>query len=148
MHDGPGRGLTPDVRAAVVIPALDEAAVIGSVIARIPRDLVDQVIVVDNGSRDATARVAEAAGARVVTEPRRGYGAACWAGVRALADGTDVAIFLDGDGSQRPEELPRVLEPVRRGEADLVLGMRTLMTGHPVHAALGTRLVAGFIAWR
>jgi glycosyltransferase involved in cell wall biosynthesis len=148
MHDGPGRWLTPDVRAAVVIPALDEAAVIGSVVARIPRDLVDDVIVVDNGSRDATARLAEAAGARVVTEPRRGYGAACWAGVRALADGTDVAVFLDGDGSQRPEELPRVLEPVRRGEADLVLGTRTLMTGHPVHAALGTRLVAGFIAWR
>jgi glycosyltransferase involved in cell wall biosynthesis len=148
MHDGPGRRLTPAVTAAVVIPALDEAAVIGGVVARVPRDLVDEVIVVDNGSRDATARVAAAAGARVVTEPRRGYGAACWAGVRALPDGTDVAVFLDGDGSQRPEELARVLDPVRRGDADLVLGARTLAAGHPAHAALGTRLVAGFIAWR
>jgi hypothetical protein len=68
--------------------------------------------------------------------------------VEALGPGTDIAVFLDGDGSQRPEELPRVLEPVRRGEADLVLGARALADGHPVHAALGTRLVARFIAWR
>jgi glycosyltransferase involved in cell wall biosynthesis len=136
------------MKPAVIIPALDEADVIGDVVGRVPRTAVSEVIVVDNGSADATAARAAAAGARVVWEPRRGYGAACWAGVQALPPGAAIVAFLDGDGSQWPEELPRVLAPVLAGEADLVLGARRLLGPHPLHAALGTRLVAGFVAWR
>jgi glycosyltransferase involved in cell wall biosynthesis len=136
------------VRATLVIPALDEAAVIGELVRRVPRGAVTEIVVVDNGSTDGTGAVAARSGARVVTEPRRGYGSACWAGVSALARDTDVVAFLDGDGSQRPEELPAVLAPLARGEADLVLGARRLSDGHPAHASLGTRLVARYISWR
>ena len=136
------------MKAALIVPALDEAAVIGSLIARVPPGAVAEVIVVDNGSSDGTGAAAAAAGARVVTEPRRGYGAACWAGVAALAPDVEVAAFFDGDGSQHPEELPRVLAPILAGRADLVLGARRFAGGHPVHAALGTRLVAALVARR
>ncbi len=136
------------VRATLIIPALDEAEVIGALVARVPRDIVDEVIVVDNGSSDATAREAAQAGARVVSEPRRGYGSACWAGVCALGADTEVAVFLDGDGSQRPEEIPRVLGPIADGRADFVLGARVFAGHHPWHATLGTRLVAAFVTWR
>jgi hypothetical protein len=84
----------------------------------------------------------------VVSEPRRGYGSACWAGVAALEDATEVAVFLDGDGSQHPEEIPRVLAPLEAGRADLVLGARHFAGHHPLHATLGTRLVASFVARR
>jgi glycosyltransferase involved in cell wall biosynthesis len=114
----------------------------------VPREAVAEVVVVDNGSTDATRAIAAGAGARVIGEPRRGYGAACWAGVSALRPDADVAVFLDGDGSQHPEELPRVLEPLVAGRADLVLGARQLGGDHPLHAALGTKLVAAFVAWR
>lgn len=133
---------------ALVIPALDEAAVIADVVARVPRAVVSEVVVVDNGSTDATAAVAARAGARVVSEPRRGYGAACWAGVTALAPDVTVVAFLDGDGSQDPSDLPGVLAPIAAGEADLVLGARRLAGRHPAHASLGTRLVATFVSWR
>jgi glycosyltransferase involved in cell wall biosynthesis len=136
------------VRAALIIPALDEADAIGGLVARVPRAVMAEVIVVDNGSTDATARVAASAGARVVSEPRRGYGSACWAGVRALAEDTEVAVFIDGDGSQPPEEIPRVLAPIAEGRADFVLGARRLAGRHPWHASLGTRLVARYVAWR
>ncbi len=136
------------MRVTLIIPALDEAEGIGDLVARVPRELVQEVIVVDNGSSDGTGLVAAGAGARVVTEPRRGYGAACWAGVSALRTDADVAAFLDADGSQRPEELPRVLAPLREGKADLVLGARQFAGEHPVHASLGTRLVAGFVSRR
>jgi len=136
------------VNVAVVVPALNEAVAIGGLVRRVPPGLVAEVIVVDNGSTDATARVAAEAGARVVSEPRRGYGAACWAGVAALRDDTDVVAFFDGDGSQRPEELERVLRPILDGAADFVLGARRLGARHPLHASLGTRLVARFVAWR
>jgi glycosyltransferase involved in cell wall biosynthesis len=136
------------MKVTLVIPALDEAAVIGDVVARVPPAVVDDIIVVDNGSVDATAAVAAAAGARVVREPHRGYGAACWAGVSAVSSDTEVVAFLDGDGSQSPEELTAVLEPIVRGHADVVLGARRFGRGHPAHAALGSRLVARFISWR
>jgi glycosyltransferase involved in cell wall biosynthesis len=139
------------MRAVLVIPALDEAAVIGGIIARVSRGPtagIAEVIVVDNGSTDGTADVARLAGARVVTEPRRGYGAACWAGVAALPPDTDVAVFLDGDGSQDPEEIQRVLAPVVEGRADLVMGIRRFKGAHPAHARLGTWLVTRLVAWR
>jgi len=107
----------------VIIPALDEEGAIGGVVRAIPRDLVHEVVVVDNGSRDATASVAQAAGARVVHETFRGYGAACRAGALA-AQHADILVFLDGDGSDDPAEMPRVLQPLLDGRADLVLGSR------------------------
>jgi glycosyltransferase involved in cell wall biosynthesis len=136
------------MKAVVIIPALNEAAVVGDLVRRTPRDTVAEVIVVDNGSTDATASVARDAGARVVSEPRRGYGAACFAGVSALGPDADIAVFLDGDGSQHPEEIPRVVDPILTERADLVLGARNLAGRHPVHAVVGTRLVARFVAWR
>ncbi len=136
------------MNASLVIPALDEAAVIGDLVHRVPRVAVNEIIVVDNGSIDDTGRIATAAGARVVREDRRGYGAACWAGVMALSPGTDVVAFLDGDGSQRPEDLPAVLEPLATGRADCVLGARRFNGTHPAHAALGSYVVARYLAWR
>jgi glycosyltransferase involved in cell wall biosynthesis len=132
----------------LIIPALNEAPIVGALIARVPPGIVDEVIVVDNGSTDGTGIAAAKAGARVVTEKRRGYGSACWAGVNALSPTTDIAVFFDGDGSQRPEELPRLLRPLMTGQAELVLGARRLSDEHPFHAMLGTRLVAALIAWR
>ncbi len=136
------------MKTTLIIPALNEAEVIGTVLARVPDDILDEVLVVDNGSIDGTADIAARAGARVIIEPRRGYGSACWAGVSALDPTAEIAVFLDGDGSQRPEELPRVLAPILAKEADLVLGVRQMSGQHPAHAALGTRLVAAFISWR
>jgi len=134
---------------ALVIPALDEEAAIGAVVRAVPRGLVDEVVVVDNGSTDRTAEVARSAGARVVLERRRGYGAACWAGLQALAPETGVVAFLDGDGSQDPAEIERLLAPLAAGRADLVLGARRFAGGdHPWHAVLGTRAVALVLRWR
>jgi glycosyltransferase involved in cell wall biosynthesis len=108
-----------------VVPALDEEASIGEVV-RGARPHVDRVVVVDNGSRDATSQRARDAGADVVREPRRGYGAACLAGVRRARElGATVVLYMDGDGSDDPDEAPLLLGPVERGEADLVLGART-----------------------
>jgi glycosyltransferase involved in cell wall biosynthesis len=136
------------MKTVLIVPALNEAAAIGELVRRVPRDVVDEVIVVDNASTDATALIAREAGARVVSAPQRGYGAACFAGVTALPADSDIAVFIDADGSQRPEEIPLVLAPIRAGQADLVLGARVLDKHHPVHAAAGTRLVARFVAWR
>ena len=112
------------------------------------RPLVDEVIVVDNGSRDRTADVARAAGARVVAEPRRGYGQACLTGIAAAA-GADVIVFVDGDRSDHPEQLPALLAPIRSGAADLVIGSRRLgraaAGSHPWHAVLGTRVCVGLM---
>lgn len=112
-------------RVYAVIPALNEEASIGQVVRGLPRDLLAQVIVVDNGSTDDTAQVAWEAGAVVVTEPERGYGAACAAGV-ALARrcGAEVIVLLDGDASDVPTDLPALLAPILAGEADLVMGSR------------------------
>jgi glycosyltransferase involved in cell wall biosynthesis len=112
-------------RVSVVIPALDEEDAIGSVIEEIPRPPVDEVIVADNGSADRTAEVAESHGARVVHEPRRGYGSACLAGIAALDD-PDIVVFLDGDHSDFPEEIPDLIAPILRDQADMVIGSRAL----------------------
>lgn len=110
---------------AVIIPALNEAECLPRLIAAIPHLPGDQidVIVVDNGSTDATASVARDAGAQVASEPRRGYGFACSAGVAATG-AVDTFVFLDGDYSSDPAEMPALLEPLRADRADLVLGSR------------------------
>ena len=109
-----------------VIPALDEEGAIGAVVAGIPRSLVRSVIVADNGSTDATAAVARAAGASVVCEDRRGYGAACLRAIAALPADGDVVLFLDADGSDDLSALPSLLAPLASGAADFVVGSRVL----------------------
>lgn len=121
------------MRVGVVIPAFNEAESIARVLANIPRQLVDSIVVVDNASTDATGDVARRAGAQVIREERRGYGYACAAGVAAL-DAMDVIVQLDADYSDNPAELPRLLAPLIADQADLVLGSRVL--GHCQPGAL------------
>lgn len=129
---------------ALIIPVLDEAETIGRVLDEVPSGLVDRVLVVDGGSTDETVAVARARGAEVVPAPR-GYGAACWAGFQA-AEGCDLLVYLDGDYSDPPGELDRVLTPLRENAADLVLGCRRFAPGtHPLHARLGNAVVLGII---
>ena len=132
------------MRIAVIIPALDEEAAIGGVIGEVPRDLLGEIILVDNGSADRTAAVAEAAGARVIREPMRGYGAACLAGAMAAHD-ADILVFLDGDRSDDPSEMPAVLRPILDGHAELVIGSRTSGLAEEgaltPHQRFGNRLV-------
>jgi glycosyltransferase involved in cell wall biosynthesis len=109
-------------RIGVVIPALDEEQAIRRVIADIPA-WVDQIIVADNGSRDRTAEAAREAGAHVVHEGERGYGAACQAGIRAL-EAADIVVFLDGDYSDHPQEMAAVVDPIAVDVVDFVVGSR------------------------
>src|SRR5438094_7936317 len=111
------------MRVAVVIPAYNEEGAIGRVIDALPRELLDRIIVVDGGSSDATVAMARAAGAEVICEPRQGYGRACAAGAAAASD-SDVIVFVDGDFSDHPDEVPLLLAPIARGDADLVVGSR------------------------
>jgi len=110
----------------VIIPALNEEEPIAGVVRAVAaQDIAHEIIVVDNGSNDDTARRARAAGARVVAEPQRGYGRACVAGVLALSARCDVVVFLDGDGSDCPEFLSQLVDPVMAGTHDFVIGSRT-----------------------
>jgi glycosyltransferase involved in cell wall biosynthesis len=123
----------------VVLPVLDEAAALPWVLGRMPPGL--RPVVVDNGSLDGSAEIAARLGARVIHEPRRGFGAACHAGL--LATRTEVVAFMDCDGSLDPAELPRVAGRVEAGEADLVLGARRAERGaFPVHARVANRALA------
>jgi glycosyltransferase involved in cell wall biosynthesis len=123
----------------VILPALDEAAALPDLLARMPAGY--RAIVVDNGSTDGTAEVAARCGAVVVTEPQRGFGAACAAGLAAAT--SDIVCFMDADGSLDPQELPLVVRQVLDGSADIVLGARRPMRGAwPVHARLLNRLLA------
>ena len=132
------------MRIAVIIPAFDEEAAIGTVVRGVPRSLGGEIIVVDNGSTDRTAEVAAAAGARVIREPIRGYGAACLAGALAAKD-ADVLVFLDGDRSDDPAEILVVLQPVLEGRADFVIGSRISGSAEDgaltPHQRFGNRLV-------
>ena len=135
---------------AVIIPALDEAAAIGNVIADIPEPFRAHILVVDNGSRDDTAHLARRAGARVVTEPERGYGAACLRGLSELRhDPPRIVVFLDGDYSDDPSEMPALVAPLEEGLADLAIGSRVLGRRErgalPVHARFGNALATGLI---
>jgi glycosyltransferase involved in cell wall biosynthesis len=109
---------------AVVIPCLNEEEPIAGVVREVLAQGIGEVIVVDNGSTDRTAAVAAAAGARVVSQPLRGYGRACAAGVAAVAPGTEILCFMDGDGSDVPGFLRAVVGPVADGSADFVMGSR------------------------
>lgn len=113
-------------RIGVVIPALNEEAAIGKVVAAIPA-WVDAIVVADNASTDATAEVARAAGAHVIAQPQPGYGAACLAGIAALP-ATDIVVFLDGDYSDHPEDMAELTDPIIAGHCDIVLGSRVLGT--------------------
>jgi glycosyltransferase involved in cell wall biosynthesis len=136
------------VRVSVIIPTHNEAQAIERVLADLPLDLVTEVIVVDSNSNDGTPDIAAQMGARVVQEPRRGYGQACLTGL-ATANSPDIVVFLDGDYSDRPAELPILLAPIIEGRADIALGSR-LQGPHsagalPWHQALGNRLAASLI---
>ena len=137
----------PDTNAgvALIIPVLDEADTIADLVRAVPRDVVDEVIVVDGGSTDGTVARARAAGARVILEPRSGYGAACLAGVGATE--RPVVAFIDGDGSDDPAEIPRLVAPILAGEQDFVIGSRT--RGVRERGSMGMhQLVAGHVAGR
>ena len=108
---------------SVIIPAFNEEESIGKVIADIPKACVQEIVVVDNGCLDRTAEVARAAGARVVREERRGYGSACLAGIAAL-NAPEIVVFLDGDYSDFPSEMPLLIQPILAGDAEMVIGSR------------------------
>ena len=140
------------MRVSVIIPTRNEAQAIERVLADLPSDLTTEVIVVDSNSNDGTPEIAARMGARVVQEPRRGYGRACLTGM-AAANSPDVVVFLDGDYSDRPAELPLLLAPIidgsAEGRADITLGSRLhgprSAGALPWHQVLGNRLAAGLI---
>jgi glycosyltransferase involved in cell wall biosynthesis len=123
---------TSPVTIDVVIPAFNEEASLPLVLKAIPADVVRRVVVADNNSTDRTAEVARRQGAVVITAERQGYGSACLAGLDHLRQGDesmgppDIVVFLDGDYSDHPEELPSLVQPILEGKADLVIGSRTL----------------------
>ena len=135
-------------RVSVIIPALNEKDSIGLVIGDIPKHLVDEIIVVDNGSTDGTAEVALNSGVRVVSENHRGYGAACLRGIEA-ARNPDIIVFMDGDYSDYPEEMEHILAPIRKDKADLVIGSRIAGAASepvlPPHSYWGNRLTTWLI---
>ena len=136
------------VRVSVIIPTHNEALAIGRVLADLPSGLTTEVIVVDSNSNDGTPEIAARMGARVVQEPRRGYGQACLTGF-ATTNSPDVVVFLDGDYSDRPSELSILLAPIVEGRADITLGSRLRgrrNTGAlPWHQVFGNRLAATLI---
>lgn len=130
---------------SVVVPCLNEEEPIAGVVAELLAEGVDEVIVVDNGSTDATAARAHAAGARVISEPQRGYGRACAAGLAAIRPDTEIVCFIDGDGSDVPRFLPDVIGPLARREADFVMGSR-LRGKREAGSMTPQQLVAGRLA--
>ena len=141
--DGSGQPRTP--RISVVIPALNEEEPIADVVRAVASQHVDEIIVVDNGSTDSTSERAGHAGARVVKEPEPGYGRACHAGVKAVRPGTDIVVFLDGDGSDCPELMDRIVGPLAAGTHDFVIGSR--IRGKREPGSMTTQqLVAGWLA--
>lgn len=139
-------------RIGVIIPALNEEKSIGLVLRDIPRSIVDHVIVVDNGSIDGTAREATLHGAMVKFEPKRGYGAACQAGLEVLPPEVEIVVFLDADYSDYPEETEALTLPIVQNRADLVIGSRTLLESSRKvlgwHQFWGNRLATALIRWR
>jgi glycosyltransferase involved in cell wall biosynthesis len=118
-------------RYALIVPALNEAETIADLLRQIPRDLFAQIIVVDNGSVDGTASLARENGAEVVSEPRRGYGRACLAGLEALHPATSAVVFMDADLSDDPMDLTRLVRRFETGGLDLAIGSRMLGNSEP-----------------
>ena len=138
-------------KVALVIPALNEEEALSHLLAELSQDIAEWIIVVDNGSTDTTADIARAAGAIVASEPTRGYGRACLKGFKtACSLGADIVIFMDGDGSDDPADLPIMLAPIREGRADLVIGSRVNERSErgaiPPQARLGNWLVSRLIS--
>ena len=140
------------MKVAVIIPVYNEEQALPLVLRELPRERVSEVLVVDNGSTDLTFAVAQEARVKVLFEPRRGYGRACQSGLRDVSPDTDVVVFLDGDHSDYPEELPALLEPIALGAADLVIGSRVLGRAAPGSLApqqrIGNWLACRLIALR
>ena len=136
------------MRVSVIIPTHNEAQSIAHVLSDIPSEFTTEIIVVDSNSTDGTQEIAAKMGARVIQEPRRGYGQACLTGI-AAANSPDIMVFLDGDYSDRPAELPVLLAPIIEGCADITLGSRLHARNSagalPWHQAFGNRLSAGLI---
>lgn len=129
---------------SAIIPCLDEETAIGAVVTAVLAQKVNEVVVVDGGSKDRTRERAEAAGARVVVEPRRGYGRAIRAGIAVVRDDADIVVFLDGDGSDPAERIPDLVSPIAAGQAVFVLGSRVRGAREPGSLAL-PQLLAGSI---
>lgn len=133
------------------MPALNEAESITQALSQLPRERLEEILVVDNGSQDATAQRAEAGGARVIREPRRGYGRACQTGIHTLSPHTDAVIFMDADLSDDPADLTRLLDFFEAGTWDMVIGSRVL--GNAEQGSLtplqrfGNRLTTKLIQW-
>lgn len=131
---------------SVIIPALNEAESIGHVVASMPWGRIAECIVVDNGSTDETAAIAAAAGARVISSPR-GYGSAMHAGAVAAMPESEILVFLDGDGSDVVDDMPKLVDPIARGEADFVLASRIAGEREP-GSMLPSQVFAGhLISW-
>ena len=132
---------------SVVIPALNEEEPIADVVREcLTTKIPSQIIVVDNGSDDRTAERARDAGAQVVTAPR-GYGRACAAGVRALSPNSDIIVFLDGDGSDCPEFMPQLVDPIAAGDFDFVIGSRTRGQREPGSMKFQQIFAGKFAGW-
>ena len=131
---------------SLIIPALNEAESIGIVVRSLPWPLLAECIVADNGSTDGTGDEARAAGARVVSSPR-GYGHACKAGSDAALPASTILVYMDGDGSDIPEDLARLVAPIERGEADFVLGSRIRGTREPGSMLPSQVFAAHFVGW-
>jgi glycosyltransferase involved in cell wall biosynthesis len=137
-------------RIAAIIPVLDEEGAIGRVVTAVPRGWVDEVIVVDGGSRDVTVAEAGAAGATVLVEKEPGYGRACARGAAAAgAGGAEILVFLDGDGGDRPEAIPTLVQPIIEDKYDFVIGSRTRGVREPgsmgAHQALAGYIIGAAI---
>ena len=137
--------LSARVGISVIIPCLDEEEAIGPVVTAVRAQGVSEVIVVDGGSRDRTVERATEAGARVVVEPRRGYGRAVQAGIAALIGNADIVVFIDGDGSDRPEFIPALVAPILEGRAAFVHGSRIRGEREPGSLS-APQVVAGHMA--
>jgi len=128
-------------KISIIIPALNEEESIGQVLNDIPGEIVEEVIVVDNGSSDNTVTVSKGLGANVILEPLRGYGAACLKGISILKQDTDIVVFLDADYSDYPQDLHTVVKPIINDNADMVIGSR--MSGDRERGALLPQAIFG-----
>ena len=136
-------------KISVIIPAYNEEKAIGLVINDIPKNIVDKIIVVDNGSSDNTIRMAKEAGAVVVKEPIMGYGKACLRGISSLPKDTGIIVFLDGDYSDYPEDMVNLVKPILKGEADMTLGSRVIGKKEKgalmLHSSIGNKFASFLI---